>query len=1468
MEYNVHVLLHTLKSLNSAQLYDMLGLPIETFLSRSQPPAYRITRNLVMQFIVPKRIKRGLGLLLTLFLLALMCPGASAKIHNKSGALSIVTQSGKYLELYQNSHALLIGVQDYKTGWRKLPNLKQHIKTVQKALHAQGFNVVTVWNPDSKNLKAAFEDFIERYGYDMESRLLFYFGGHGAMRKDGRTGYLAPSDAPLPKDDPKAFKRKALSISRVLAWCKDLESRHAMFLFDSSLEANLFEIKEHGPSQPISAQTARPVRFIISSGATDQDSLAQSAFAPALAEGLEGKADLNRDGYITGSELGLFVHKRVLYSQTGQTPQYGKLREAKLDEGDFIFKPSGALAAPDSKAAKVARLLKEAKALFTARKFSKPDEVNALDKYHQALSLDPLNLDAQVGLGLIIEEYTLWARNLMKSGELAKAEEILKRAESVREGDTEVIRLWQELSQLKSMQPKAPPGSVAGAEAEPKEPKPKRFVADQPKEPKEARITPKPAKPRIQPELIKIRFAKSNKSKSGVLNLVWANAEGSPSGRYQRIYVWLGKADPKTGVWRYRKQRAPDLEKGRWASRAAPGLESGPGRLLVSGCRVWNGRKNVCSQEETIPVSTTQKRSEKPKDYLSLTSDKLPSKVILDHHYVPPALLKAAAARSSVKLRGKLRVTASLDDGSQPPKNNPIWVYVKVYDRQDRLVRVLRKPVQQDGKAVFDYAKFGKKTDQATVFAFWPGDLGPGESRSGAGLLRKRGYYLPEIRTLGKLDKSSSPPRKLIIRLNPMPSAKQMQALATIENQFIAKLNGNGLHRITEAGSGVLQGQYKVWIPLIDGRGSKADNMMAMLLLFNRAKELKYGHVVYSQTAKDGRSYAVYPAEIFNHDVYLAQLFVCSPENPDRFVPKIENLDTSKPEVYEPGDAGDKGSGGYASFPLVRVDVLNGQSFSGVSSGPAKSKKRTAYRHPRRGVLNALVLDQDAKPLHGVSAMLLSEEGPRVWAQSGESGLISIPLLDQEAMRLELNKDYYEFASGTLSLNPRPRKIHHYRFSRMQNFEKLVKRFFVSLELAGAAALPNLVEKGKSISAFARMDGKPFAKGEYDGNGYINFKELIIPNSYADKTVEFMVYCPGYEPARASFKIAEAKPMVSLKVTLKPGLSKEPLFGSAGGLVSLYEAAFKKRASKTGPKTDLKPAPRPKPKPRVKSQKTAKDSQSNNKKPAKPARLKGKLMVSVSLDNGFRPPVHENIWVYVKSYDRKGNRLAIIGKEVNADGKALFRYSRLGRGASKLEIMAFYPHYIEEAGSGGNGEKGYNTHARSLYFQPCQKVLTSLHKPGKAPKKIDMLLELMPEAVGMDGDPGEGLLRGQYRLWVPVVDDMGHAVEDIFCMLLLFDKRKNLIHGSVVLSRMFNNGMSYAEYHSQIFNRKVASAKLFLCSPWQTASYIPRLEPLNTKDPRKFKIDDGYIMLPAAELPDTKIEMVRGGPDQAMRPLQ
>jgi len=63
---------------------------------------------------------------------------------------------------------------------------------------------------------------------------------------------------------------------------------------------------------------------------------ATSTFTPAFVSAIRGEGDLNDDGYITGSELG--VHLAQLVPRfVDQTPQYGKIREYGLSRGDFVF---------------------------------------------------------------------------------------------------------------------------------------------------------------------------------------------------------------------------------------------------------------------------------------------------------------------------------------------------------------------------------------------------------------------------------------------------------------------------------------------------------------------------------------------------------------------------------------------------------------------------------------------------------------------------------------------------------------------------------------------------------------------------------------------------------------------------------------------------------------------------------------------------------------------------------------------------------------------------------------------------------------------------------------------------------------------------------------------------------------------------------------------------------------------------
>ena len=102
--------------------------------------------------------------------------------------VEIKTQTGELIGLYEQSHALVIGVSDYTAGWPDLESVTKDVQEVSAALEGQGFNVVRILDPTKRELAAAFGDFIDEYGYDAENRLLYYYLGHGVLRRSFAAG--------------------------------------------------------------------------------------------------------------------------------------------------------------------------------------------------------------------------------------------------------------------------------------------------------------------------------------------------------------------------------------------------------------------------------------------------------------------------------------------------------------------------------------------------------------------------------------------------------------------------------------------------------------------------------------------------------------------------------------------------------------------------------------------------------------------------------------------------------------------------------------------------------------------------------------------------------------------------------------------------------------------------------------------------------------------------------------------------------------------------------------------------------------------------------------------------------------------------------------------------------------------------------------------------------------------------------
>jgi len=254
--------------------------------------------------------------------------------------LKITDNQGQEVGLYRQSHALVIGVSDYSEGWPRLPGVQKDVKAVSATLKGHGFNVEIVTNPTRAQLYQAFSNFINRYGQKIENRLLFYFARHGHTRKlayGEEMGYIVPVDAPNPSRNPQGFTVKAMDMQQIEVFAKRIQSKHALFIFDSCFSGSIFSLSRAVPAN-ITYKTAKPVRQFITSGSADENVPDESVFRRQFIAALKGNADMDKDGYVTGAELGEFLQKRVVnYSRNSQHPQYGKIRNPHLDKGDFVF---------------------------------------------------------------------------------------------------------------------------------------------------------------------------------------------------------------------------------------------------------------------------------------------------------------------------------------------------------------------------------------------------------------------------------------------------------------------------------------------------------------------------------------------------------------------------------------------------------------------------------------------------------------------------------------------------------------------------------------------------------------------------------------------------------------------------------------------------------------------------------------------------------------------------------------------------------------------------------------------------------------------------------------------------------------------------------------------------------------------------------------------------------------------------
>ncbi len=245
-----------------------------------------------------------------------------------------------YLPRYENSHALVISIDEYQNV-PPLANACADATSVAEALGGElGFpqdNVTVLLNSDATGEKIR-ERFLTFGSLGANDRVVFFFAGHGATvdGHHGPIGYLIPADGKL--DD----KSTLIRWTQLTQDADLIPAKHILFIMDACYSGLAMQrAARSAGSRFISDMLQRHSRQVITAGKGNEPvsdgggpTGGNSLFTAHLLEGMRGKA-ANADGVLTASYLMSYVYHKVAndpYSH--QTPSFGHID----GDGDLILR--------------------------------------------------------------------------------------------------------------------------------------------------------------------------------------------------------------------------------------------------------------------------------------------------------------------------------------------------------------------------------------------------------------------------------------------------------------------------------------------------------------------------------------------------------------------------------------------------------------------------------------------------------------------------------------------------------------------------------------------------------------------------------------------------------------------------------------------------------------------------------------------------------------------------------------------------------------------------------------------------------------------------------------------------------------------------------------------------------------------------------------------------------------------------
>ena len=227
---------------------------------------------------------------------------------------------------------LIIGMSDYRDpSWPHLQAARD-AQRIRRLFVDRGVpnSAITLVEPEPVDANALTQALV-RFGESLppaasELRVVVYVAGHG-YTADG-IGYLVPPMAPSPTADPGAFKIAALPLQTLLGRIAAFRARDILVILDACFSGLALESlpRERFPHPPDSSSASPRVVQVITAGTSGQTVSDDGLFAELVAAGLTGSADLNLDGWVSGTELGMYLRLRLTEATRGrQTPRFGNV---------------------------------------------------------------------------------------------------------------------------------------------------------------------------------------------------------------------------------------------------------------------------------------------------------------------------------------------------------------------------------------------------------------------------------------------------------------------------------------------------------------------------------------------------------------------------------------------------------------------------------------------------------------------------------------------------------------------------------------------------------------------------------------------------------------------------------------------------------------------------------------------------------------------------------------------------------------------------------------------------------------------------------------------------------------------------------------------------------------------------------------------------------------------------------------